>query len=127
MRISKRHYPPLAIAVMLFAAVGAGMLFNMLWREYLLYAIAATALLFCVAPLLPDRNIYVHGLSLGVCLGAFCGGAVGAAKCFAPNSTLTFNRSLERTYTSWPRYAPGLIIATCGQPVSAAQLLRWAS
>jgi hypothetical protein len=34
------------------------------------------------------------------------------------------NRSLEWTSTGWPHYAQQVIIASCGQPVSAPQLQR---
>ena len=34
------------------------------------------------------------------------------------------NQSLERTSTGWPHSAQQLIIAPCGQPVSAPQLQR---
>ena len=75
----KTKYPPLVIGAMVVAAVCAAVLFFVLWREYLFYAIAASALLLAWDSLLPDQDIYIHGLSLGLCLGAFAGGVIGFA------------------------------------------------
>jgi len=41
-----------------------------------------------------------------------------------PAQAVTANRSLERTSTSWPRYARQLIFASRGQLVPAPQLQR---
>lgn len=80
------------------AACGAGLLFFVLWRDYLLYAVAASALLLGGgATLLPRKNVYLHGLALGLCLGAFVGGAIGALKYIGPEAKVTSKLLLEPT------------------------------
>ena len=70
-------YRLLATAVLFLATLSSGFLFYILWRDYLLFALFASGVLFSGATLLPDKNVYVHGISLGLCLGAFIGGAFG--------------------------------------------------
>jgi len=124
MRSLNIRYPLLAIGIMSLSAIGAGVLFFMLWRDYLLYAIATSALLLGAASLLPEKNTYLHGLSLGLCLGALVGGALGACKYLVPESTVTSNLSLEWTSASWPRSTSFVFSAPRGQLAPATQLQR---
>jgi hypothetical protein len=80
--IMQTKYRLLALAILLFTTFSSGVLFYVLWRDYLLAAFAASGLLLSGATLLPNKNVYIHGISLGLCLGAFVGGAIGAAKYF---------------------------------------------
>jgi len=70
----------LSIGMLLVSAVGAGELFFVLWRDYLLYGVLASIFLLSGgAALLPNKGHYVHALSLGLCIGAFIGSGLGAA------------------------------------------------
>lgn len=67
-----------ALAALLAAALASGALFFWLSREFSFYAFVAFAILFFGGyRLLPDKNLYAHALSIGLCIGAFIGGVIG--------------------------------------------------
>ena len=98
----------LLLAITAIAACVAWVFFFVLWRDYLLYALAASALLLGGATALPGKNAYLHGLSIGLCFGAFVGSAFGAVKCFGPDENLPSSRFLEPARVGSPPFTAQL-------------------
>jgi hypothetical protein len=69
MRISKSDIVPLL--VLCGTGAVATWYFRTLWEDRLLFAILISSLLFSGAGLLPDKPRWIHGLSIGLCIGAF--------------------------------------------------------
>ncbi len=69
------------VGLLVLVAAGVALCMFWLWAAYPLYAFVGCAvLLFGGAGLLPSRRDLTYSASLGVCLGAFIGGAAGGAR-----------------------------------------------
>lgn len=77
-----RELSPIKSMVLLSVmTVASGYFFFWLWREWLLEAVALSALLlFGGGLLLSNKNQTTQSVVLGVAIGAFIGGAIGIAK-----------------------------------------------
>ena len=82
MSTTDRELEPIkSVVLLIVAAVASGYFFVWLWREWLLEAVAFSALLlFGGGLLLSNKNQTIHSAALGVAIGGFIGGAVGIAR-----------------------------------------------
>ena len=65
------------ILALLVGALVSCIGFFWLWHEYLLFAVFTSVLLMSGAALLPEKSPWAHAASLGICIGAFLGCALG--------------------------------------------------
>ena len=114
----------------LFATVAgsAAILFFVLWRDYTLYAVVAGGLLlFGGAALLPQKGHFVHAVSLGLCIGAFIGSALGAAQVFSPKQQTTERTSAVLRQTSSPLALPAVLASSKAMSLCASNLWLYAA